>query len=364
MPSFTRPSEPIVGKIHIGLTDHIEGPRDRPTAAILGEVAELVMLADRLGARFAWFTEHHDHVHEGHLPTPLLLALHLAGQTHKIQLGTAIICLNLHHPLDIAEQTAVADLLMRGRLAPGFGSGSTPGEFRLFGLAETADQERHARFAEALAIIHDAWRGQIGDSATDSSPEFFQVPAHRPLPVASADLWSRTWIAVNSVGSARIAGTLGLNMLFSHLRTPAQYRQYAETYRSAGGNGLIAANRPVFVGPDDATAWAQAEPALRRLWRRFQAEGKIPADMPESDQLPDLAGHPINFIIGGPESVARQLRELWSFVPFDVANVEVRWAGLDHDQVCDSMRRLMEQVMPLVNTHGQPALTLARNSTA
>ena len=350
--------------IQIGLTDHLEGPRERPSAAILGEVAELVRLADRLGVRFAWFTEHHDHVHEGHLPTPLLYALHLAGQTRTIHLGTAIICLNLHHPLDVAEQTAVAELLMLGRLAPGFGSGSTPDEFRLFGLDETGDDERHARFTEALGIIRDAWRGEIRVREPGPTPGYFQVPAHRPLPVASPDLWDRTWIAVNSVGSARIAGALGLNMLFSHLRTPAQYRQYAETYRTAGGHGLIAANRPVFVGPNDQTAWSCIEPALRRLWRRFQAEGKIPAETPESDHLPDLAGHPINFIIGGPDSVARQLRELWSIVPFDVANVEVRWAGLEHEQVCDSLRRLMEQVMPILNAHGQPVLAPAQNNTA
>ena len=66
--------------------------------------------------------------------------------------------------------------------------------------------------------------------------------------------------------------------------------------------------------------------------------------------------HPINFIVGGPESVARQLQELHEQVPFDVANVEVRWAGLTHDLVRDSLRRLMEEVMPLSKaeqpTHG------------
>ena len=70
---------------------------------------------------------------------------------------------------------------------------------------------------------------------------------------------------------------LNFNMLFSHLRTPEQYRQYRALYRAAGGRGLVAANRPVFVGPDDDTAFAEAGPALRTLWRRFQQEGKIGA---------------------------------------------------------------------------------------
>ncbi len=256
-----------------------------------------------LRAHYAWFSEHHAHAHHGHMPAPLLFALHLASQTRTIRLGTAIICLNLHHPLDVAEQVAVADLLTAGRMAIGFGSGSTPEEFNLFGLSETADDERHARFAEALRIIRAAWAGN--ETGTDDTGRDFSIPPHRALPVARTDLAARSWVAVNSQSSARIAGALNFNMLFSHLRTPAQYRDYQTHYRAAGGTGLIAANRPVFVGPNDETAFTQAEPALRILWRRFRQEGKIAAETPEPARPSDLCAHPINFIVGGPESVAR-----------------------------------------------------------
>ena len=326
----------------IGLTDHVEGPSNRPSGVILEEVAELVRLADRLGVRHAWFSEHHAHAHLGHLPTPLLFALHLAGQTRNIRLGTAITCLNLHHPLDVAEQVAVADALTGGRMAVGFGSGSTPEESALFGRGAGEENERHARFEEALKVILSAWSGVWTE--TPGRPPL--VPSHRSLPIPPADLPGRCWLAVNSPGSARIAGAFGFNVLFSHLRTPRQYRQYVDAYREAGGRGLVAANRPVFVGPDDDAAFAIAEPALRTLWRRFRLEGKIPAETPEPDHPADLCNHPINFVVGGPESVARQLLRLHEEVPFDVANVEVRWAGLSHDQVLDSLRRLMEDVVP------------------
>jgi alkanesulfonate monooxygenase SsuD/methylene tetrahydromethanopterin reductase-like flavin-dependent oxidoreductase (luciferase family) len=333
----------------IGLTDHLEGPPDRPSAAIFDEVSDLVRLADELGVEYAWFAEHHAHLHHGHLPTPLLYALHLAGRTSRIKLGTAIICLNLHHPLDVAEQVAVADVLARGRMAPGFGSGSTPDEVRLFGLEETSEAERHVRFANALKVLIDAWGIPVARASrpcealcTGGTP----VPQERVLPHVRRDLPGRCWIAVNSAGSARIAGEFGFNMLFSHLRTPGQYREYVDAYRSAGGGGLIAANRPVFVGADDATAFRVAEPALRTLWRRFRQEGKIAAGRKEPVSVEDLCEHPINFIVGGPESVACQLRSLHDQVPFDVANVEVRWAGLPHEQVCDSLRRLMQDVVP------------------
>ena len=101
------------------------------------------------------------------------------------------------------------------------------------------------------------------------------------------------------------------------------------------------------------TAFGLAEPALRILWRRFRHEGKIPAGTPEPARIEDLCAHPINFLVGGPATVAGQLRELRSQVFFDVVNVEVRWAGLAHEQVCDSLRRLMEDVVPVL-TERQP----------
>jgi alkanesulfonate monooxygenase SsuD/methylene tetrahydromethanopterin reductase-like flavin-dependent oxidoreductase (luciferase family) len=324
----------------LGITDHLEGPADRPSLEIYREVEDLVALADSLGVDYFWFAEHHAHAHKGHVPTPLLLALHLAGKTKQIRLGTAIICLNLHHPLDVAEQVSTADLLCGGRLAPGFGSGSTPEEFEVFGLKETEEEERHARFVEGLRIIKNAWSGKIEAMRQG----FFNVPPHRVLPAADPAMLSRSWLAVNSVGSAGIAGQLGFGMLFSHLRTPQQYQKYARAYREAGGRGKIAANRPVYVGEDDATAFAEAEVAIWTLWRRFHAEGKIPRNTPEPADVRDCCGHPLNFIVGGPLSVARQLMALHEHVPFDVGNLEVRWEGLSHERVRESLKRLVTQV--------------------
>ena len=329
-------------RMRLGITDHLEGPRERPSQQVFDEVADLVRLADELGVDYFWFAEHHAHAHHGHLPAPLLLALHLAGRTRRIHLGTAITCLNLHHPLAVAEQVAVADLLAGGRLAPGFGSGSTPEEFALFGLAVTDEDDRHARFEEGLNLMRQAWSGRVAGGGSRR----FDVPSHEPLPVAAPDLAGRCWVAVNSTAAAKIAGTLNFNMLFSHLRTPAEYRGYLSMYRASGGRGLVAANRPVYVGADDASALAEAEPALRALWRRFQAEGKIAPDAPEPHDLRELCDHPLNFIVGGPATVAHRLEELRLQVPFDVANVEIRWAGLTHEQVRGSLQRVARAISP------------------
>ena len=330
--------------IEFGLTDHLEGPALAPSLEIYEMIARQTRIADELGFEYAWFAEHHAHAHLGHLPSPLLLALHLASQTRRIRLGTAIICLNLHHPLAVAEQTAVADLLSNHRMAIGFGSGSTPMEFGLLGLAETDESQRHARFETSLRLITAAWRGEV--TQQDGAP--FEVAPHAVLPVAAPDLASRSWLAVNSVGAAQIAGRLGFNMLFSHLRTPAEYLDYARAYREQGGRGKIAANRPLYVGATIRQAMDEAEPALRLLWRRFQSEGKIPADVREPNDPWKLCAHPINFIVGDAENVAGQLLELYRTAPYDVANLEVRWAGLTDPLIFASMRRLAKEVRPIL----------------
>lgn len=328
--------------MQFALTYHVEAPRDTPSNSAYDEVIRQVELADRLGFDYAWFSEHHAHAHYGHLPCPLLLALHLAGRTKQIKLGTAIICLNLHHPVAVAEQVAVADVLTDGRMSIGFGSGSTPEEFAMFAMDVTEPGVRHERFEEALRVILRAWSGRV----CHSDSIHYQIPDHEQLPIPSADLHIRSWLAVNSVDSARIAGKLGFNMMFSHLRTPEQYRDYRKVYADVGGQGLVAANRPIYVGESDESAYRDAEPALRTLWRRFHSEGKIAADTTEPENVEGLCAHPINFLLGGPESVAQQISELHEQVPFDVINLEPQWAGLSPALAESSLARIAYLVVP------------------
>jgi len=324
----------------LALTYHMEAPRDRPSTEVYDEIAEQVVLGDALGYDYVWFAEHHSHVHLGHLPCPLLYALHLAGRTRRIQLGTAVICLNMHHPIDVAEQVAVADHLAGGRISPGFGSGSTPEELALFGLPNVDTETRHERFAASLRTIREVW---AGDGPTRSQGEGVGYGA--PLPRARHDLLARSWLAANSLEAAAMAGVGGHNLMLSFLRTPEQYVSLFAAYMGAGGQGSVAANRPVYVGADDASAWAEVEPALRLLWRRFVAEGKIPKDLPEPSTF-NQENAPGQFLVGSADTVAKFIRDLRERVPFDTFNLEPRWAGLSPAQVQTTLRRVAEEVRP------------------
>jgi alkanesulfonate monooxygenase SsuD/methylene tetrahydromethanopterin reductase-like flavin-dependent oxidoreductase (luciferase family) len=326
--------------LKFALTYHIEAPRERPSGEVYEEIARQVILADELGFDYAWFAEHHSHIHLGHLPCPLLLALHLASRTRRIRLGTAVICLNMHHPVDVAEQVAVADLLTEGRISPGFGSGSTPEELALFGLPSVDAHTRHASFEESLRIIRQVWAGVGPVQRNPGRPRF-----ETPLPLARPDLTERSWLAANSLEAAGIAGRGGHNMMFSFLRTPEQYEALYAAYRAAGGTGSVAANRPVYVGEDDESAWRDAEPALRILWRRFVEEGKIPKDRPEPERF-TLDNAPGQFLVGSSDTVVRFIHHLRAGVPFDTFNIEPRWAGFTPEQVRAGMERFALGVMP------------------
>ena len=323
------------------LTYHIEGPRERPSEEIYAEIADQVCLADELGLDYAWFAEHHSHIHLGHLPCPLLFALHLAGRTRRIHCGTAVICLNMHHPVEIAEQIAVADHLTGGRISPGFGSGSTPEELALFGLPSVDAGTRHAAFEESLRLIRLVWSGEGPTQAKGEGPGY-----DVPLPLARRDLRARSWVAANSLEAARIAAQGGHNMMWSFLRTPSQYAALSDAYREAGGAMSVAANRPILVAETDAAAWEGAEAGLRLLWKRFVEEGKIPRDRPEPARF-DAGNTPGQFLVGSPETVIRFIRDLRRVVPFDTFNVEPRWAGFTPEQVQASIRLFATRVMPV-----------------
>ena len=234
------------------------------------------------------------------------------------------------------------DHLAGGRISPGFGSGSTPQELALFDLPQVDADTRHARFEESLRIIRQVWAGE-GPSRPAGDAPGFDVP----LPLARPDLRARSWVAANSLDAARIAALGAHNMMFSFLRTPEQYAALYAAYREAGGAGSVAANRPIYVATDDRTAWREAEPALRILWRRFVAEGKIPRDRPEPEVF-NLENAPGQFLVGSPATLLAFFTELRARVPFDVFNVEPRWAGFTPEQVHRSMQLFAEEVLPAV----------------
>lgn len=63
---------------------------------------EQALAAESLGYRNVWLGEYHFPTY-GYLARPTQLATHIAAKTSTLRVGTAVIVVPLHHPLEIAE---------------------------------------------------------------------------------------------------------------------------------------------------------------------------------------------------------------------------------------------------------------------
>jgi alkanesulfonate monooxygenase SsuD/methylene tetrahydromethanopterin reductase-like flavin-dependent oxidoreductase (luciferase family) len=119
------------------------------------------ILADKLGFNYFFMSEHHFQVEGAEFsPNPLVSEAAIATRTSRIRLGQAANIITWWHPVRIAEQAAMVDILSNGRLELGIGRGYQPRETEVFGwpYATIQDQERNrAFFDEAYRIILDCW---------------------------------------------------------------------------------------------------------------------------------------------------------------------------------------------------------------
>ena len=135
------------------------------------------VLADQLGFNYFFMTEHHFQP-EGaeHSPNPLLTETAIAAQTRRIRLGQIANILTWHHPIRLAEQAAMLDVLSGGRLEFGVARGYQPRETEVLGGqfgATAQDQERNrAYFEEAYELIMTAWTQE----SFSFEGEFFTIP--------------------------------------------------------------------------------------------------------------------------------------------------------------------------------------------
>jgi alkanesulfonate monooxygenase SsuD/methylene tetrahydromethanopterin reductase-like flavin-dependent oxidoreductase (luciferase family) len=113
---------------------------------------------DRSGWHSLWLAEHHFQ-REGYevIPNILMLAVHLAHATTRLKIGCAFNITPMWHPLRLAEDFAMADILTRGRTIFGVGRGYHTREVETFGaplLDQTANREL---FEEQVEVIFKAF---------------------------------------------------------------------------------------------------------------------------------------------------------------------------------------------------------------
>ncbi|MFF3665948.1 putative FMN-dependent luciferase-like monooxygenase [Microtetraspora malaysiensis] len=239
---------------------------DAPPGERYRLAAEQIEHAERLGFDTAWVAQHHFDGGEGGLPAPLVFLSHLAARTSRIRLGTAIITLPLEHPVRVAEDAAVLDLLSGGRLEVGVGGGGTPTAFAAFGQDPA---QRGSIYAEHLQVLVDAWSGK------DLGGGNHLYPA---APALLDAIWEATFSAYGGARAGRAGNGLMLartqprpeeapHATLAEIQKPIVDAYYANL--PSGVAPRVMASRTAFVADtrEEALRWAArglAKPGLRQ----------------------------------------------------------------------------------------------------
>ena len=93
-------------------------------AGVLHKAVAMAKQMDRLGYNTFWMAEHHFQP-EGTecIPNLLMMALHLTHVTKNLKIGCGFNIVPMWHPLRLAEDYAMADILTGGRVIFGVGRG-------------------------------------------------------------------------------------------------------------------------------------------------------------------------------------------------------------------------------------------------
>lgn len=156
-----------------------ESPSPQSDAARIHETLAEARLSESLGVDMLWLAEHH---FDGNCVyvDPITFASHLLGQTSRIGVGFAVLQTSLYHPVRLAEQLALLDILAQGRLTIGIGRGSNGNIYEYQGY-DIPPEEAQARHREILAILEQAWTTE-GPLKRDGMFWRINAPALRPRP--------------------------------------------------------------------------------------------------------------------------------------------------------------------------------------
>ena len=125
----------------------------KPLAQCYDEDLELIVRAEELGFSEFWIGEHHTMKYENIVMPEIFIARAL-GETRRIRLGPAPVCLNQHHPAHVASRLAFLDHLSKGRLNLCFGAGSVTADQELYGAEP---KNGAAMVDEAIDMILELW---------------------------------------------------------------------------------------------------------------------------------------------------------------------------------------------------------------
>ena len=194
------------------------------------------------------------------LPDPLDLLAWLAGRTERIRLGTGILVVPEHHPLQLAKRCATIDRLSGGRLFLGVGVGWMREEVAALGIDP---DDRGSRTDEAIDALRVIW--QDDEPSFDGKHFQFGPVRSHPKPVQPA---IPILVGGHSQAAARRAGERGDGFFPLGLSGAALDERWQQVHQAAEAAGRDPATIGLTMGGllgDDAAITDAVERGAERV---------------------------------------------------------------------------------------------------
>ncbi|MGJ9386243.1 LLM class flavin-dependent oxidoreductase, partial [Salipaludibacillus sp. CF4.18] len=191
------------------LTDNppVYGNERKDSNQMITDLVDQCVYAEELGFNSVWVPEHHFSA-LGVLPSPSVFLSHVAAKTSKIQLAPATVLLPANHPIRMAEEYALLDLLSNGRAIFSAGRGYDKREYDVF---EVDFNDSRDIFFEQLDIIKKAWTQE----SISYEGKFYNFPEIEITPTPVQDPHPPIFVAAFSEPSVLKAAEMGENVIFA-----------------------------------------------------------------------------------------------------------------------------------------------------
>lgn len=331
----------------LGVHLNSQHPADEDPRRRYQETVEQVRLMRQLGYDSIWSGEHH--ATDGFHYFPLMgLMQALASEAEGMYIGTNIVLLPFHNPVEIAELGAFLDVVSGGKFLFGVGLGYRQEEFDIF---RVPIKERVSRTAEGVEIVRRLW---TEDSVTHRGKHWqLDKVTIRPRPVQQPS--PPILIAAQVEAAIQRAAKIGDGWCVAPLPRVDEIVKEVATYKAA----RAAAAKPptehivrlleVACAEDEEQALRQAAPFLLSKYEAYASWGLTGLSFDKNaraeDQLKQLGND--RFGVGTPEQVTEALLKQHRAGITHIA-MRVSWPGMKQDDILGVIELLGRKVFPEV----------------
>jgi alkanesulfonate monooxygenase SsuD/methylene tetrahydromethanopterin reductase-like flavin-dependent oxidoreductase (luciferase family) len=337
--------------MRFGICYNVEYRKDvhKSPSHYFGQILEQVELLERVGFDSVWFSEHHCAGYS--FGNPAVIAASAAARTKRIKIGTGVSLLPLHHPILLAEQYGLLDVLCDGRLEYGIGRGYLMHEYDWLKIPKS---ESHERYREAAEFIVKAWSSDgpmtfHGKHFDVDGYTYFPKPIQQPVPIYAS--------AGSTRDSFRWAGEKGFHLgtaLF--LPDISQVAEDIALYRKAlvdhghdPSTREVMAITQMYCASDHAEALHDGRKFTENYYRFFAALTGESQTNPMYEffaKVDVLAMNERNqLLIGDPASLVKRITNLRDSMGLNLLLMEVAQGGAPHEKICRALELFGKKVM-------------------